>query len=187
MGCYLAIGLKLTLAIRKKDLADIVNDEVSSVDILKQLEEKFHLKGIYTFHEEEDYYIYKIKDSVLEKEAKDFLRNFYKLRYVDEDSLDGAEKVLEDVKDFSSLDAIASVLKEKRYQTFQEGDYADYIRILNPFRNNLRVFCNCAILSLDGKIIMECYGDLFKFLRRCIVAQLSEYDLSQALDIWIDG
>ena len=51
----------------------------------------------------------------------------------------------------------------------------------------IRVCSDNAILSIDGKIAMECYGSLFDFFGRCIAAQLQEFALSRALTVWIDG
>ena len=51
----------------------------------------------------------------------------------------------------------------------------------------IRVCSYNAILSIDGKIAMECYGRVFDFFSRCIAAQLQEFALSKALTVWIDG
>ena len=51
----------------------------------------------------------------------------------------------------------------------------------------IRVCSYNVILSIDGKIAMECYGRAFDFFSRCIAAQLQEFALSKALTVWIDG
>ena len=51
----------------------------------------------------------------------------------------------------------------------------------------IRVCSNNAILSIDGKIAMDCYGRVLDFFSRCIAAQLQEFALSKALTVWIDG
>ena len=51
----------------------------------------------------------------------------------------------------------------------------------------IRVCSYNAILSIDGKIAMDCYGRVLDFFSRCIAAQLQEFALSKALTVWIDG
>jgi hypothetical protein len=43
------------------------------------------------------------------------------------------------------------------------------------------------ILSLDGKIIMECYDEIFHFFARLIKERLSKYRLANALLVYISG
>lgn len=60
-----------------------------------------------------------------------------------------------------------------------------YIDAFPPMK--IRVCSYNAILSIDGKIAMECYGREFDFFGRCIAVQLQEFALSRALIVWIDG
>ena len=77
---------------------------------------------------------------------------------------------------------------EKFYQLrYQDGNNYDVPDVLEELNSIPDTSSRYAILSLDGKIIMECYNGVFKFLRRCIIAQLPEFKLSKALSIWIDG
>ena len=79
------------------------------------------------------------------------------------------------------------LLDDRRFQAYQAGDDMDYFNPdIFPLRE-IRVSSNNAILSIDGKIAMECYGRVFDFFSRCIAAQLQEFALSKALTVWIDG
>ena len=43
------------------------------------------------------------------------------------------------------------------------------------------------ILSLDGKIIMECYGELFEFFTTLIKDKLAKYKLADSIVVAISG
>ena len=159
MGQYLAIGLRLMASVKKEQEFD----EISVEDVLSKVENRYNLSDIYERSEKEKYYVYSIKNEVLDKELVPLIEKFYALRYT---------------KD---------LLDDRRFQAYQAGDDMDYF---NPDIFPLREVCvssNNAILSIDGKIAMECYGRVFDFFSRCIAAQLQEFALSKALTVWIDG
>ena len=97
------------------------------------------------------------------------------------------EYVLEELNSIPDTSSRLALLSKKSFQTYQMGSDNDYYRVKGSWNNYLPIYNTYAILSLDGKIIMECYNGLFNFLRRCIIAQMPEFKLSKALSIWIDG
>lgn len=185
MGQFLAIGLRLELAVRKQDVAEHL-ENTSLEEILKQIEEKCHLNDIYKRDDTDDYYIFKLKEELLDSELVPFLEKFYSLRYPLGSELDSHD-VLDALKDIDNTHDRLELLTYKRFQTYQEGEDFDYCRIGNSWSNKVRICSNNAILSIDGKIIMECYGDVFSFFRRCIVAQMSNFKIAEAMTVWIDG
>ena len=80
MGQFLAIGLRLTAAIRKKDI-EKQSDDKSADDILKLVEEKYNLTEIYDRKEDGEYYVYHLKNEFLDNELVPFIEKFYALRY----------------------------------------------------------------------------------------------------------
>ena len=157
MGCYLAIGLKIKTAIGKKEISKHL-DKMPLEDIFKEIE----------------------------KEFIPFLEKFYQLRYQDGNNYD-APNVLEELNSIPDTPSRLALLSKKSFQTYQMGSDNDYHRVNGSWVYEVPIYNTYAILSLDGKIIMECYNGLFNFLRRCIIAQLPEFKLSKALSIWIDG
>lgn len=155
-------------------------------DALKQIEEKCNLNDIYVRADTEKYYVYKIREDLLDSELIPFLEKFYSLRYSSGSGVDSS-KVLDVLKNIDDTKERLELLKEKRFQTYQEGEDFNYCQIGKWPCNEVRYSCSNAILSLDGKIMMECYGSVFNFFRRCIVAQMSDFKLAEALTIWIDG
>lgn len=185
MGRFLAIGLQLKLAVKKTDVAKCLND-CSLEDAFKQIEEKCNLKNIFDREESENYYEYHIKKEVLDKELIPFLEKFYSIRY-SADSAADSKDALNALKAIDNTEDRLNLLHERCFQTYQDGENFDYCQIGKWPCNEIRFSSNNAILSLDGKIMMECYGDVFDFFRRCIIAQMAEFKLAQALTVWIDG
>lgn len=114
------------------------------------------------------------------------IEKFYALRYTKDERTDAAD-VIEALKALPDTSARLELLNERRFQTYQAGDDMDYfyIDVFPPME--IRVCSNNAILSIDGKIAMDCYGRVLDFFSRCIAAQLQDFALSKALTVWIDG
>ena len=155
-------------------------------EILGKVEDKYNLSEIYERREEETYYEYSIKKEVLDKELVPLIEKFYALRYTKGERTDAAN-VIETLKALPDTSARLELLNDRRYQTYQAGNDMDYfyIDVFPPME--IRVCSYNVILSIDGKIAMECYGRAFDFFSRCIAAQLQEFALSKALTVWIDG
>lgn len=182
MGQYLAIGLRLKATVRKEKQLDGKSVE----EILGKVEDKFNLSKIYERREEETYYEYSIKKEVLDKELVPLIEKFYALRYTKEERTDAAD-VIEALNALPDTSSRLEMLNDRSYQTYQAGDDMDsfYLDVFPPMK--IRVYSYNAILSIDGKIAMECYDRVFDFFSRCIAAQLQEFALSRALTVWIDG
>ena len=185
MGCYLAIGLKIKTAIGKEEISKHL-DEMPLDEFFKEIEKEYHLEDIYVRQETEDYYVYTLDEKLLDKEFIPFLEKFYQLRYQDGNNYDVPD-VLEELNSIPDTSSRLALLSKKSFQTYQIGSDNDYHRVNGSWNHEVPIYNTYAILSLDGKIIMECYNGVFKFLRRCIIAQLPEFKLSKALSIWIDG
>ena len=108
------------------------------------------------------------------------------MRYSKGAEMDEAD-ALNDIKSQPDTSARLVLLERKRYQAYQVGDEVDYFYPYILRSSEISVYSHNAILSIDGKIIMECYGHLFDFFRRCIVAQMTEFELAKALTVWIEG
>lgn len=182
MGQYLAVGLRLKATVSKEKQLEGKSIE----EILGKVEDKYNLSGIYERREEETYYEYSIKKEVLDKELMPLIEKFYALRYTKDERTD-ATNVIGALKALPDTSARLELLNDRRFQTYQAGDDMEYfyLDVFPPMK--IRVCSSNVILSIDGKIAMECYGRVFDFFSRCIAAQLQEFALSKALTVWIDG
>lgn len=183
MGQYLAVGLRLKAAVKKSELQ---HEKLSVEEVLAKLEKQFNLSELYDRMEKEEYYVYALKKEVLDQELVPFVEEFYTLRYTGDD-LKYAQQALDELKELPDTSERLELLKEKSYQAYQVGEDMDSFNpdVFPPIR--ARIYSSNAILSLDGKIIMECYGDLFDFFTRAIRAMMPQFELSKALTVWIDG
>ena len=87
-----------------------------------------------------------------------------------------------------TLDEWLDLADEKPYQAFQlDGYVLDYTPFPRGWTNSLETSVNQIILSLDGKIWMECYNELFVFFTNLIKERLSKYQLSEGLMVNISG
>lgn len=186
MGQFLAIGLRISATVSKKDVEKRLDKEKSVDDTLGLIEKRYGLTDIYERKEKDEYYIYSLKKDVLDKEYVPFIEKFYSLRYQGGDHLDNVAAV-DELKKLPDTSARLALLEKKSFQTYQEGDDIDYFYPVQWRSSEIRIYSHNAILSLDGKIIMECYGSLFDFFRRSIMAQMPEFELAKALTVWIDG
>ncbi len=188
MGTYLAMGLKLVFQAYKPDVVKYAEKDSTVEDVLKQLEMKYDLGDVYTRYEKDDCFEYRLDDNVLQQELCPFLNDFYDLRY-DNERKDYKDEVIAAINELpdQTLSSIIPLLKEKKFELFQTDDYSKYMYMgdWGLMSDKIWTHTECAILSLDGKFIMECYGSLFYFLRKSIVAQLPDYKLNQAVDVWL--
>lgn len=142
-------------------------------------------ENLFDFHEDEEGIYFSIKPDVLTKYLYALLKRFYAMRYSEGHDYD-SEEALKAVEGCKDINEITALLKEKTFQTFQEGFHYDYVKATRTIGGML-VTVKSIILSVDGKIIMECYGELFRFFTRLILEKLGDIPLSKALRVYIDG
>ena len=184
MGLYLTIGILTRIKISK----DWARKQASATpeDVKKTLLEHYNQKGIYNLVEDDYYVSLKLKPEIAEPEMIDFLHDFYEMRY-------SKEKMrvytnMEDIKQRKTLDEWLEYAKAKKNFAFQ---FDEFIHLYTPYprgwSQSLDTSGEQIILSLDGKIIMECYGELFSFFTKLIKDKLSKYKLAESLKVAISG
>ncbi len=183
MGQFLCIGIYTKVCASRKD----AEYQYHSIEENRRyMVKSFNLdESLYDFHEDEEDIYFTIKPEALAHDLVPLLKRFYAMRYSKSHEHDSGEalKAVESCKD---ANAIQDLLKNKTFQTFQEGFHYDYVEATRTIGGML-VTVKSIILSLDGKIIMECYGELFRFFTRLIQEKLSDIPLAKALRVYIDG
>lgn len=86
------------------------------------------------------------------------------------------------MESLSTIDEHLEILKDRYFQSYQDDSKYEYFYVDDD--NWLEIPYNARemILSIDGKIIMECYDEVFDFFRRCIVSRLSDFKLSNVIE-----
>ena len=95
---------------------------------------------------------------------------------------------MEAIKSMTSMDEWLGYAQKKSCYCFQLDEF---VHIDTPYpggwTNTLDTSAEQIILSLDGKIIMECYSGLFEFFTKLIKEKLSKYKLAESLMVAISG
>lgn len=185
MGQYLTIGLVTSIAISKeraKSEASATPEEVKSA-----LQKAYNQSGIYNLEEDESAVYLKLKSEVANSEMADFLEEFYQLRYGEKDW--GMKADMDKIKSRQTLEEWLELADGSCMEAFQLDRY---VWLSTPFcreiwKYRLDTSATQIILSLDGKILMECYEGLFAFFTRMIRERLSGYRLADALLVSISG
>ena len=180
MGQYLVIGIATRISANKER----VMNEFQNVDKFKtQFEKTFNESGNYQLEETDNYYYLNLKSEVADKEWVDFLRSFYKLRYTRDC---GQDDVIEALSQSNDLKSKLDIAKAGGHFCYR-ADYYPYYLMENPYSyRDMLVGVDMVILSTDGKIVMECYHDLFDFFARLIRQELKDFRLAGSLmvEIW---
>lgn len=184
MGQYLVIGIATAIGVSKeKAMSDFKGIE----NFKAVVEKEFNPSGIYQFVETEDFVQLELRPEIAANEWVDFIRSFFKLRYT------GAswdyyemEEILEELKEDHDLDSWLKLAVKKCHQCYQMEEFYFYpIDNQYSFYGWSNVRMEMVALSLDGKILMECYDNLFKFLLQLIQEKLSRFRLADSLLISI--
>lgn len=177
MGQYLAIGIATRI------VANVDNQRfrLTSEDLRKSLEKKYNQSGIYDVCETEDgYIVLSLKSEVAEPEWEPMIRDFYSLRFPD-----GKHELVdfEEIRSRKSLDELIELAEQKKFECYQDVGiyYCGYEDTINGWERYINASMDMVALSLDGKIIMECYVSVLDCFKRLIREKLSKYRLSESL------
>lgn len=179
MGQYLFIGIATRISASIKR----AKEEFKSIgNFKKQFEQTFNRNGIYQMKESDGRIDLCLNPEVVEKEWHQFLDSFYKLRHTRDC---GQDEVLKKLSKTNSLQEWLDLADEKQYECYQ-SDFLQYFPMKNPYwYRSFSVSMDLVLLSLDGKIFMEGYNDLFAFFTRIIREKLADYRLSDSLFVYI--
>lgn len=183
MGQFLCIGIYTQIRASRKDAeCQYHGIEECRENIVKS---KGLDESLYDFHEDDESIYYTLKSEVLEHDIDALTKRFFEMRYGMGDKYD-SKAALEALEQCHSSQDVMTLVQRKRFQCFQEGFTYDYVTATRTIGGML-VSIKSIILCMDGKIIMECYGELFGFFTRLIQEKLSDIPLSKALHVYIDG
>ena len=182
MGQYLTIGIATKISVSK----DEAKRQASATPekIKDALEFHYNKSGIYTVEETEGSVFLELRPEVAEAELVDLLQDFYALRYSEKD----IRKMMDTLKNHTKWEEWKEIADEKRFYYFQQDPY---VIISTPcpggWTDSLTTYVEQFLLSADGKIIMECWGNLFCFFTHLIKERLSKYQLADSLLVAISG
>lgn len=188
MGQYVCVGIQNKVRVPKSGL-DEFKDEYSHEELLGYFEMTHRITDVFERKETEEAYVYQLKDELIETELLPFLRDFYPLRYQEEKYYKGALRAVEKCKDLSELKKMMETTYDDFDDAFQiiEGSCLSFLTSDSFDRRCFSYSFQNVSLSMDGKILMECYGSFMGFVRRSLCEIFKKYKLTDAIRVWIDG
>jgi len=181
MGRYLVIGMATRIvAVKKEVIGCFYSGGFSNREILfDTLNKRFNEHGIYDFEEDEEEIRLVLKPDIAQKEWISFLKSFYKLRFGNENS----EGIIKELSKQDNLQSWLDIASRKKYKCYQTDRLYTFPISDEKRYNRSHLVIDYIILSMTGKIIMECYADLFEFFTRLIRERLPESCLADGLII----
>lgn len=183
MGQYLVIGIATSIYINKERAKRQASATPEKIE--KALQEQYNQSGIYQVVDYDDCVCLELDPAIAEAEWVDFLEDFYKLRYVHDEP---PHIDMDEIRKRTSLEEWIDFAEKKPYEAYQMDRYG-WVSTDYPggWTNSLDTSADIIILSIDGKILMECYQSLFDFFTRLIRDKLSKYRLAESLMVCISG
>lgn len=180
MGQFLCIGIKTKIYVERTGLQKCTSGEDGARAII---ERDLANRELYNLTVADDLLTYSLKEEIAESEWCAFIKDFYDIRYREIGERMEDEGALEAISSCTTLSEWLSIAEQKSYQCYQVDAHWNYIDIGSFY--SYRVNVKNVILSMDGKIGMECYDYLFRFLTNCIKKRLASYKLADVLEIYI--
>lgn len=116
--------------------------------------------------ENEKYLLLEMKREFMEKCAIKFIEE--QLEIALENTSEEDKSLIKELKD-KKYDELMEFAEEKQYQNFQLIEGNIYSNDISYIANKLTIFADIIVYMIDGKILMECYADMFRYLRNLIL------------------
>ncbi len=183
MGQFLATGLVTEVYVSKKEMKQM---ETSADKLIHEMKSCLHFRSeLYYQREDEEYFVFNLKDKIFHEELIPFLGKLYPLIYHQKERTD-FDFALAALKS-NAPDNWLKLAENKKYEAFQLDSYGMPTYLYRPFGRKIRIYYNSIILSMEGKIVMETYGRQFSFYQYCIAQTFAEFALAGAIRVYITG
>jgi len=179
MGTYLATGIVHKMCIQKRDMG---THKFTLENIVESLQKELNMDH-YVFGEDEDSIFWEIKPEMLEGNFVEFLETQFKM-YNDTRNI---QEVITKIKEVKTGDKIIELAKQESRFNFQMVHLLSFLKILpeNGFPDHITVSYHLIAFFLDGKIIMECYGNILHYFEKAIRLQEEKYPVVACLKTMI--
>lgn len=178
MGQYVYITIATRLIAKKSGNFYFGSKEYSAEEIKERLEETFCM-DLYDVYENEEYVGFVLKNGILEKYLYDFLyEQSYQLFCGDQ-----IRAELDLIKDMDE-EIILNMLRNEELNYFHYMNFdvmkSDYLAY------DLEIYSEGINYLSDGKIMMECYSELFQYINK-IIRKSSHNPLKDTVYVMIVG
>lgn len=161
MGQYLACGIATKIIVEKK--------WNKTEEVLKKMKRRIDL-NIYNISENDKYICLDIKENIFEKYAIPFIEE--QLEIIKDNITN--ERILEDFKNFKELEGksfeeLVKISNEKSNYFFQKLEGNRFCNDVSYLTKGDFAYADIISYISDGKIFMECYYNMFDYIRKLIV------------------
>lgn len=167
MGRFLCVGIAKSLAVKKEyhEIDDIIEELRKSVDL--SIYDKPKEGKSFIFFEMKKEYIEKYAIPFVEEQIKIALENIPDKS--DYNRINGSlQKLLNDAKN-KNFQELLEMAKEQRHINFQLIEGSLFSNDISYISNRLTIIADIISYLSDGKIFMETYFDMFRYLRNTII------------------
>ncbi len=182
MGQFLATGLIINCYTSKMELQ---KNNITKEVLFAEMQSKLYFDtSIFDLSEKDDYYIFTLKSDVLENQLIPFLQKYYPYFYNDSEYYDDVIAELKETPASEWLE-YADGKPEEAFQTDKYGT-SENLFIGKP-EVRIKLGFKTILLSMEGKIAMECYGKHFRFFQYAIQQMFFEFSIAKAMRVYITG
>jgi len=182
MGQFLTTAITTSFRVGDKTLQQISDNEAEAK---RKLLDAFvgTNDDIFDITKKDDTHIFSIKEDILKKEWLSFLTQFYRDFYGESHA--ESQIVLEALGELDTPKKYIELAGKSEYECYQQDRYAgEYIYIDNQ---RISIGYEPIMLTLEGKIMMECYGEHFTFLEKMISKVYPQFQLANMVKVYISG
>ncbi len=176
MGQYLQAGICYQIVIGKREFTDVLTVE----QLFEELNKEIDL-SLFNLEDTNEHVRFVIKEGIVLEQLHEFMEHqfsLYNAAYKDEFAT-----VLSEISKKKSLATIIELAKEKQFRFFQESDVLQHFTVFSWKRVGVKV--SMLTFFVDGKILMECYGDFLQYLEK-LVRSNSKHAIAGAFRAFID-
>jgi hypothetical protein len=179
MAQFITIALTATIVVSKKR---IFNDRIPAEVAIETVENNFDL-SCYEYSETEHFYLWKIKQDILDAEIIPFIESvltfYYDKKEVNYQGLIGA------IKRNKSYDSLFKLAKDAEYEHF-ELDNKQYAQFqLKKLGRHLQVDYNNIQLLTSERLRLDNFDKTFMFLLNCLKKAFAEFQLSKTFEMYV--
>lgn len=180
MAKYLSIGIVTEVHVDKDEAVKALYTEDTALQFLN---ERYNPTQLYdfTFNERSGNYIFTLKREIMRREWIPALKTFYSIRYPDWKDETKVISELERLNDPDQWLGENMIYGHQNY--YHTMFYYDITR--HDFARHIMARVDTISLSIDGKILMECYVDVMNFFTRLVREKLSAFQLCDAFKVYL--
>lgn len=178
MGTYLVTGILQNICLRKKD----VHEKIAIDNISTKLQKDVDLNN-YIFHEDEHNIYWTLKPPLLEGNFPEFLEKQFNLYQLGSAY---CSEILTALKGRPSAEERIKLSESKTFEHFQmDKDILESLKVKGEdgWERHISINYHLIAFFIDGKIIMECYGNILRYLEQNVRLNNQEYPVAQCLKI----